>query len=249
MNANDAEEGNAKANAKPESDAKETKPKDRKTMLDILIYICGACVVVGGLCLGYLGVAGALQNQRLLALWILYFTLFFVLTGAFLYFYKNLQKQPKLASSLPKERPEVFIERVTVEILTVGKPEAISLELKNRGKRTAHDVQVQTTHAHKPISFEGLLPSRVNNVPDSHWEIVPDGTVISVSRSTWLMTDKWMREIKERSRLFFMYGKFSYKDEDGTPYRVKFCYMFDPDFPRMMAICPDRYWPRETEEQ
>lgn len=70
-------------------------------MLDAAIYTCASLVLVGCICLGYLGVGGGFYNQRMLALVITYVTLVFVLTGAFLYFYQNLrQDQQRLNLSI-----------------------------------------------------------------------------------------------------------------------------------------------------
>ncbi len=76
-------------------------------MLDVLVYVCGVLVLIGGLLLGYLGVAGGFTNQRVLALWILYGTLFFVLTGAFFYFLKRLKEPEANTSARTKTRPPI----------------------------------------------------------------------------------------------------------------------------------------------
>jgi hypothetical protein len=95
--------GSANAEAKAEHEGRKLNRPRRRTMLDILIYVCGTLVLIGSLCLGYLGVSGGLKNQRILGLVILYGTLFFVLTGAFLFFYQRLRVQ--LAESAQKSKP------------------------------------------------------------------------------------------------------------------------------------------------
>lgn len=79
-------------------------------MLDAAIYVCAALVLVGCICLGYLGVGGGFHNQRMLALKITYATLFLVLTGGFLYFYQKLRvdlERPDSADQVTKPRPEL----------------------------------------------------------------------------------------------------------------------------------------------
>ena len=77
-------------------------------LLDAVIYICAALVLVGCICLGYLGVGGGFHNQRMLALTITYATLFFVLTGAFFYFYQKLRidLQRTAQATVEKSRTE-----------------------------------------------------------------------------------------------------------------------------------------------
>jgi hypothetical protein len=105
-------------------------------MLNIAIYICGALVAVGGLLLGYLGVAGGFTNQRILALMILYVTLFFLLTGAFLYFYQNLRSQ-KPASNLSDRAYVVISKGYLAESPNTGNYPIATLEFENTGKTPA----------------------------------------------------------------------------------------------------------------
>lgn len=78
MPADNADKDDAKADTKAEHKTEKVwqQWKD-KSMVEALIYVCGILVVVGGLLLGYMGVSGGFTNQRILALWVLYFTLFF----------------------------------------------------------------------------------------------------------------------------------------------------------------------------
>ena len=94
--ANNAKEREAKAEAETETARKETRPK---TMTDVFIYVCGALVVIGGLWLGYLGVFGHLKSQQSLGLWVLYATILFVLTGAFLYFQKLIWQSKEVVAA------------------------------------------------------------------------------------------------------------------------------------------------------
>jgi hypothetical protein len=141
-------------------------------------------------------------------------------------------------------RPELFIEQVVFDTLEVGKPETIRLVIRNRGKITAHNVTIETTHAHTPASFQGPLVYETVP-PDTQPSIGPGGVMTSISRSSWLTTAEGIRGIMAGSRLLFQYGRGHYEDEAGNSYPIKFCYMFDPSFPRTMVICPNQLCPKE----
>ena len=68
-------------------------------MLDVLIYIFMALVAIGGLWLGYLGVAGHFRNQRFTALWVLYGTLVCLLTAVFMYLHQHIEMPIRFAAS------------------------------------------------------------------------------------------------------------------------------------------------------
>lgn len=144
-------------------------------------------------------------------------------------------------------RPELVIEQVEIEPLEAGANETVSLIIRNHGKTTAHNVAIETTHAHKPANFQGPLVY-YTLPPDTHPDIPPNGVMTLVSRSPWLTEFGHIPTIAEKSRLLFVYGKGSYCDDFGRKYDFKFCYMFEPAFPRNMIIAPDRYWPKDESE-
>lgn len=141
-------------------------------------------------------------------------------------------------------RPELVIEQVTIEPLEAGKSETVSLIIRNCGKSTAHNVAIETTHAHKPATFQG--PLVYQTLPsDTHPDMPPNGVMTLISRSPWVTEFGHIPSIAVKSRLLFVYGKGGYCDDFGRNYDFKFCYMFEPAFPRNMVIAPDRYWPKD----
>lgn len=109
---NKPEEDNAKADAVTKGKDKNERPK--RTKMDVAIYICGVLFAVGGLWMGYLGVAGHLKDQKLLGLWVFYGTLISVVTGAFLFFHQrisNIQEaQNAQVAARTKERFPAAVE-------------------------------------------------------------------------------------------------------------------------------------------
>src|SRR2546423_851992 len=112
MSSHNANQSGSETSAKAQRKAEEIWHKWRgKSVLDVLIYICGTLVIVGGLWLGYLGVSGHLKSQKALGLWVLYGTLFFVLTGSFLYFQKLIW-EAQTAAVTPPDKPLGTAEKV-----------------------------------------------------------------------------------------------------------------------------------------
>jgi hypothetical protein len=143
-----------------------------------------------------------------------------------------------------QERPELFVEQVIIEPFQVGKPETVSLIFRNRGKIVAEHVSIETTHAHKPKTFDGPLVYDTKP-PDSVLTIGPDSIFTVVSRSPWVTNATWIQEIINGDRLLFVYGKGHYEDRGGTEYPISFCYMYEPSLPRNMVICPTRFLPTD----
>lgn len=120
MSTNNADESHAESKAEAKHENEKVHPRRRKPLMDALIYICGAFVVIGGLWLGYLGVSGHLRSQQSLGLWVLYGTVFFVLTGAFLYFQSLIWKNREAAARevgnvrdiSPADRPWLSVDIV-----------------------------------------------------------------------------------------------------------------------------------------
>lgn len=58
--------------------------------MDVWIIVFAALAIIGGAILSFLGIIGDLKNRQTLGLWILYATILFALTWAFLYFQKRI---------------------------------------------------------------------------------------------------------------------------------------------------------------
>jgi hypothetical protein len=150
-----ADQGHADSKVEPEPEHEQIKSlRGGRSVLDVAIYACGTLAVIGGLCIGYLGVSGGFHNQRVLALWLLYFSLLFVLTGAFCYFLQRLKvdiaredaaKEPVVKPEPEKPRTEravmSFIETIPTEANEAGQRVTI-FQFQNTGDIPARDVKV-----------------------------------------------------------------------------------------------------------
>lgn len=160
--------GASKAYAKSKHKADEVWQKwGPKSVLDVSIYICGTLAVLGSLWLGYLGVSGHLKNQQSLGLWILYSTIIFVLTGAFLHFQKLIwegsakseavaqkSESPPRATISAADRPWLSVEAIPDGPFTVNK-EGANFFVRFIVKNTGRSVATETT-----INAQPFIPER-----------------------------------------------------------------------------------------
>jgi len=149
--------------------------------------------------------------------------------------------------SLPlavSERPELFVERAIAQPLIVGKPKAVILQIRNRGKRTAYNVAVGVNQAGTPPSFVGPLQYTFVE-PDTKPDLGPDAIISLVTKGGPVVTEEEIGALDEGEVLWFHFGKARYEDESGRTYWFDFCFIYEPVIGRDMRICPTCYWPPE----
>lgn len=239
MNADDSNKGHAEPGAEAEHEGKKTGPRRRKTM-EALIQICGVLVVIGGLLIGYLGVSGGFTNQRILALWILYGTLFFVLTGGFLYF---LSRQYEAQANAPEyQRAYISLAKSDVFDFERGRQAAVLLTFRNSGKTPASDLQVITQILQGPpnVVLDWDAVSR-SNFPDAGRTYVTAGdTGVQHYSFPPQVTNEDFDAIRNGSKRIYVFGKVFYKDAFGHDHVLEFCRWLDPAYTESLAACPDR---------
>jgi hypothetical protein len=221
MTMSQAEKDNAKANAVTKGEAKKERPK--RTAMDIAIYICGVLFAIGGLWIGYLGVAGHLKDQKLLGLWIFYGTLISVLTGAFLFFHQRIRDARDAAAKIAeenakifatdsaKERPELFIENSSIEPFVPGQDSKVKIMIKNIGKRNAYRIVIKSATSTASAAYPGplkdyLAPNLVMEDPQ-YKDLVPAGEGVSFILTPKAFTAAEIKELNEKSLLLFITGK------------------------------------------
>jgi hypothetical protein len=243
MTADETNKDDAETDTKAEHKAKEIKkPRRRHTMLDVLIYCCAALVIIGGLCLSYLGVAGGFQNQRVLALTILYGTMLFVLTGAYLYFLQNLRFD-KVANAAPTKtndpnRPWVNAESVTLVKPLLSPPEGrfyllVDVALKNTGQSAAVDGLIMAV---VEADYTPTLSKNVRRACDSAREMQEvkekntpweTGFVLAPGNTLTLPIGMGSDSISPeqiRAGQFYVLGCVVYRDEAKASHHTQFCF-------------------------
>jgi hypothetical protein len=217
---------NAKPKAKTKHKNKEVqRPHRRRTMLDILIYVCGVLVIVGGLCLGYMGVSGSLKNQRILALEVLYVTLVFVLTGAFLYFYQNLRSQGVKEAGLHLiNRASVAIQSANLTVFELNKNTEALITFVNSGKTTATNVRVYGHIQLRDKPLDPGMPGAKDIKEEPSQDVIPanGGTTNMPFSSGSMLTPNLLKLIDNGSHRIYIWGIVTYEDAIGERW-TKFC--------------------------
>ncbi|HJP95023.1 MAG TPA: hypothetical protein VJ875_23885 [Pyrinomonadaceae bacterium] len=246
------------AEAESKKEGEEIEPDGgSKTMLDVLMYVCGSLVIIGGLLLGYLGVSGGITNQRILALCILYFTLFFVLTGGFLFFLQRLLTQQSGGAFLEVTSVKIFRARIndlaeTSEPgrlmahariigenaeLQVGDTPVPEVVITNTGSNMAHKVRGIILVSLGPMigenpDYKGTPMYPLQSVTD----LAKGGFVIYNSPWAGVLTAQDLQEINEFRKYIVVYGYVTYLDADKLR-TTKFCYLYNPRLYRL-SQCP-----------
>jgi hypothetical protein len=124
MTTNDSDKSDSEAARK--SKRKDKKEGPKRTVLNTLIYICGVLVIAAGLWLSYLGIFGHLKSQKVLALSVLFASLFFLLLGGYFYF---------LNQALGQEIPHT--DNANPPVLDAFSSSLKAIVAPSRGERTA----------------------------------------------------------------------------------------------------------------
>jgi hypothetical protein len=97
-------------------------------------------------------------------------------------------------------------------------------------------------------SFPGPLPYRTdteNRTPGA--AIDPGESMLLVTKTESSMTPEQIEGLTNKSRMFFFFGRGEYEDENRKKYPIRFCFMYDEDFPGFLIRCQTRYLPREDD--
>lgn len=157
-----------------------------------------------------------------------------------------MAKKHFLDGDAEKTRPELYISGSMMGPLTPGEPETVLLGLKNRGNATARNIRIGGgNHQFTTSNFSGPLEyKRVDVTTYADLGPGPEENTL-LSRSPQPLTEKQIRELREGKTLFFHYAEGEYDDDAGNTYPIDYCYMFNPQSPTVMRICPEKYWPRD----
>jgi|GEM_PF-5922974 len=150
----------------------------------------------------------------------------------------TLREEPK--------RPELYISGSMMGPLIPGEPETVLLGLKNRGNAIARNIRIGGgNHQFTKSNFSGPLEfKRVDVSTCADLGPGPEENTL-LSRSPQPLTERQIRELQEGQTLFFHYAEGEYDDDAGNTYPIDYCYMFNPQSPTVMRICPEKYWPRD----
>jgi hypothetical protein len=200
----------------------ERRPTGKRNMIDGLIYVCGVIVVIGGLCIGYLGVSGGFTNQRILALVLLYVTLLFVLTGAFLYFYQNLRNRT------PQMAPKIWVKEANMLNVAAEHEPTIALLFENIGGAPARKLFIEITFSWQD-SRGGLEYGKPSPNDPIVADLLPPGqTLNGTGFAGFRLNPADIEAIKRSQKFLYVYGRGSFEDESGNKYSSSFCYFVDP---------------------
>jgi hypothetical protein len=252
--ADKAIEGTSKAYAKAKHKAEEVWKKWRpKSVLDVLIYICGTLAVLGSLWLGYLGVSGHLKNQQSFGLWILYATITLVLTGVFLHFQKLIWEGSAKAEAAAQhkgaaphstisaaERPYLYFKFFRLlDSLTAGKRTVFQASITNSGRAPATGSFTDITWGTKFTPLAGPLMYSPSGTHE--FSLAPDEVLTLTFDIDFVPTEEQIKALDAKQLFLFVWARGEYTDEAGRTYPFPFCYRYDKQVPGEMAICnPER---------
>lgn len=206
-------------------------------MLDVLIYICGAFVVIGGLWLGYLGAFGHLKGHQVLGLWVLYGTFFFVLTGAFLYFHQNLRKTSTATPLDTANRPYMWTKEFNFGGLVIGEHPRFQVVLENAGKIPALNFRGQIVGYTTPPPLSEPL-----QFPASPYEssvFIPAGGSVNqvFVDKDFVSNEAFIQTVNSEQAVMYVYGRAEYDDSNGKHYTLTYCAFWNPS-KKSFTACP-----------
>jgi hypothetical protein len=253
MNTNNANEGHAETSAEAEHENKEEQPKPRGTM-DVLIYICGALVIISGAVLSFLGISGGLKDHRSLGLWVLFLTILFALTGAFLYFQKRLGEGQAVSSPASMEPPEVFFKGADIRGGDIAPKQPIIVDfILNNAGGTAYRLNgefftaFEETNTKKPLDYSMPFTGSIAEA-----RIVKGEDVRGMMKSglnPQMIDDFNVSRLKAGTSRFVIWGRLRYEDgmSPAKKYVLPFCFIYDTDSPTKLKLCPKDIAPRPEE--
>ncbi|MGH9904918.1 MAG: hypothetical protein ACRD8U_04945 [Pyrinomonadaceae bacterium] len=259
----DAPQNSHKEKTNDQAKAKAAEQADQKAgsrkvfvLSNFLIFAFGSVgLVLIGLAINYHTKEGGYHSVKLALLWgIIGYALFGVALYFAYYEYvveaargaERARQKAETERALPSERPELFVESVYPEPFVAGQPNRMRVQIANRGKVTAHQVKLVSTHAVLPSSFKGPL-IYVTEPPDTSLPIGSGASFNLVSVANWKLTPWLISEISAERAILFFYGKGTYQDEGGRHFSFKFCTMFKASL-HTVVMCPDMLWPKERSE-
>jgi hypothetical protein len=147
------------------------------------------------------------------------------------------------------ERPILFVERVIARPLVAGHRKAVSVWLRNSGKKPARKITVWITQAFTKADFVGPLIYKPVYEPDSRFDCEP-GAAVSLAGKSESPVALWeIKALNDRKAFWFHYGQGTYEDDLGNIYPLRFCYMYEPGLGGDLRICPDRFLPKEDDAE
>jgi hypothetical protein len=147
------------------------------------------------------------------------------------------------------ERPEVLFESISMKPLRLGEPPEVIAIFKNFGKATAYRLNFETNlglhfiSSPEPLEYPTGGRQVKTDLPPGEWgrlDTVPPAPTEEA------MTKEYLKDIEDGEGFVFFYGRLRYQDVSGKNFVWPFCYMYDPQEPKMMRNCPDAYLPKEN---
>jgi hypothetical protein len=121
-------EGYTNTAAKAEREAEKQRYAEWGEIMDVSIYVFAGLAVISGAILSYVAFTGW-KSKESVALWSLYATIVFVVTGSFIYFQKRIWE-----GQVPQVANDPFMISVEGSLLDVTPPEQMPVLLFQRGK-------------------------------------------------------------------------------------------------------------------
>ncbi|HET6980119.1 MAG TPA: hypothetical protein VFI24_27550 [Pyrinomonadaceae bacterium] len=252
---------NGQAEAEPTHEEHEQAGSGRSRRLTVFIITISLVVfsVFVSIAVNY-HTKGGYASIRLALLWGM---IAYVVLGIGIYFayYEYVVKPARAAeptinrtSSKPAtiDRPEFYLERVTLDPLVLGEPPIIHLVIKNIGKANAYRITLRTAASITSYLVPGPLPEYIAPTMFMHDaggapEILPHDERLTLSYSGGAkLTSQDIEGLNNGSLLMFFSGRGSYEDMDGSRFPFAYCLMYDNKAPTSPIICIDKYWPKDA---
>lgn len=157
------------------------------------------------------------------------------------------KEETELRPQYPVKRPELSLELAQV-FFNPGKAAKVQILLRNRGKITAHKIELAGAHYLEPITFKGPLERIVFTETDSYPNLAPEAQMVGTTYGGEALTFKDIADIEDRTKRFYHYSIGSYEDAEGTSFPLEFCFMYEPALgsPNGLHMAPRKYWPQKN---
>lgn len=151
----------------------------------------------------------------------------------------------------PHTRPELYSHAAWMLPLEAGQPETVLVGIGNRGDATARNICLGGgNHVFTTPEFTGPLVYKhvpVQVRPDIGPHDKEENSMVSASDQP--LSQQQIDLLKEGKELFFHFAEGEYSDDAGNTYPIDYCYMFNPKSPKVMRVCPEKFWPKSRTDR
>lgn len=135
------------------------------------------------------------------------------------------------------ERPEVYIKKVEMDDLVVGRPTRMHFTFCNAGRITAHKLWVEISGSLRPADDKSVIwhikatPDYTESIPPTHERRFLPSLPIKLTREE-------LSGLQFGTLILLIFGVFRYEDAASREYETPFCRMYIPSFPNEPSLCP-----------